>query len=229
MLIGHDPLTSGTTWHSAAQVTNVGMTQTMDGLKSHAMAFKKELRDDPDDPVGYDRGDGGIRLANAQAQIDGYRHFASMAAGMESEVIDAAECAPPSPHPDRQPAGRPLGRGRWTCRPRAALPAAGPARGAGRRRGEPARTGDRADAARRQHMDPARRQGPSALRDRGERGRLPLQRGRRRDGREPSGRGDGAPAPQPRPTPPSPPPGTGCGCCAVRSATSTAVRRWAAC
>ena len=95
MLIERDELTSGTTWHSAAQVTNFGMNQTMVGLKTHSINLYKELRDDPEYPVGYNYGDGGIRLANTQAQMDGYRHFASMAAGMdvEFEVIDAAECA----------------------------------------------------------------------------------------------------------------------------------------
>ncbi|MEM8728354.1 MAG: FAD-dependent oxidoreductase [Pseudomonadota bacterium] len=95
MLIERDELTSGTTWHSAAQVTNFGMTQTMIGLKSHSIALYQDLRDDPDYPVGYNHGDGGIRLANTEAQMDGYRHFASVAAGMgvDFEVIDAAECA----------------------------------------------------------------------------------------------------------------------------------------
>jgi dimethylglycine dehydrogenase len=95
MLIERDELTSGTTWHSAAQVTNFGMTQTMVGLKSHSIALYKALRDDPEYPVGYNFGDGGIRLANTEAQMDGYRHFVSMAAGMgvEFEVIDAEECA----------------------------------------------------------------------------------------------------------------------------------------
>ncbi|WP_224817156.1 FAD-dependent oxidoreductase [Hasllibacter sp. MH4015] len=95
VLIERDELTSGTTWHSAAQVTNFGMTQTMVGLKSHSIALYKKLRDDPDYPVGYHHGDGGIRLANTPQQMQGYRHFASMARGMgvEFEVIDAEECA----------------------------------------------------------------------------------------------------------------------------------------
>ncbi len=95
VLVERDELTSGTTWHSAAQVTNFGMNQTMVGLKSHSIALYKKLRDDPDYPVGYHHGDGGIRLANTEAQMDGYRHFASMARGMgvEFEVIDAEECA----------------------------------------------------------------------------------------------------------------------------------------
>ena len=95
MLLERDELTSGTTWHSAAQVTNFGMNQTMVGLKSHSIALYRELAEDPDYPINYHHGDGGIRLANTQAQMDGYRHFASMARGMDVhfEVIDAEECA----------------------------------------------------------------------------------------------------------------------------------------
>ena len=95
MLLERDELTSGTTWHSAAQVTNFGMNQTMVGLKSHSIALYRELAEDPDYPINYHHGDGGIRLANTQAQMDGYRHFASMARGMgvHFEVIDAEECA----------------------------------------------------------------------------------------------------------------------------------------
>ena len=95
VLMERNELTSGTTWHSAAQVTNFGMNQTMVGLKTHSINLYKELRDDLDYPVSYRHGDGGIRLANTEAQMDGYRHFASMAQGMdvEFEVIDANECA----------------------------------------------------------------------------------------------------------------------------------------
>ena len=95
VLLERDELTSGTTWHSAAQVTNFGMNQTMIGLKSHSIALYKQLADDPRHPINYHFADGGIRLANTPAQMDGFRHFASLAKpmGVEFEVIDAAECA----------------------------------------------------------------------------------------------------------------------------------------
>ncbi|WP_299844618.1 FAD-dependent oxidoreductase [uncultured Roseovarius sp.] len=95
VLVERDELTSGTTWHSAAQVTNFGMNQTMVGLKTHSINLYKGLADDPEYPINYHHGDGGIRLANTDEQLDGYRHFVSMARGMDVhfEVIDAQECA----------------------------------------------------------------------------------------------------------------------------------------
>ena len=95
MLLERDELTSGTTWHSAAQVTNFGMNQTMVGLKSHSIKLYQDLANNADYPIKYNHGNGGIRLANLPAQMDGYHHFVSMARGMgvEFEVIDAAECA----------------------------------------------------------------------------------------------------------------------------------------
>ncbi len=94
-LLERDELTSGTTWHSAAQVTNFGATQTMVGLKSCSIRLYRELAADAEFPVGYHFADGGIRLAGTRDEIDGYRHFVSLAKGMgvEFEVIDAAECA----------------------------------------------------------------------------------------------------------------------------------------
>ena len=62
VLVERDELTSGTTWHSAAQVTNFGMNQTMVGLKTHSINLYKELAEDPDYPINYHHGDGGIRL-----------------------------------------------------------------------------------------------------------------------------------------------------------------------
>ena len=43
VLVERNELTSGTTWHSAAQVTNFGMNQTMVGLKTHSINLYKEL------------------------------------------------------------------------------------------------------------------------------------------------------------------------------------------
>ncbi len=95
VLVERDELTSGTTWHSAAQVTNFGMSQVMLGLKSHSIALYKKLAADPEYPVGYNYGDGGIRLTNNPKEIDAYHHFVSQAKGMgvDFEVIDAEECA----------------------------------------------------------------------------------------------------------------------------------------
>jgi dimethylglycine dehydrogenase len=95
VLVERDELTSGTTWHSAAQVTNFGPNQTMIGLKTHSIRLYKELADDPDYPINYHHGTGGLRLASTRDHLDGYHHFASLAKGMgvDFEVIDAAECA----------------------------------------------------------------------------------------------------------------------------------------
>ncbi|MEM1383818.1 MAG: FAD-dependent oxidoreductase [Pseudomonadota bacterium] len=94
VLVERDELTSGTTWHSAAQVTNFGPNQTMVGLKTHSIRLYKDLADDPDYPINYHHGTGGLRLASTQDHLDGYHHFASMARGMgvEFEVIDPQEC-----------------------------------------------------------------------------------------------------------------------------------------
>ncbi|MEM7336279.1 MAG: FAD-dependent oxidoreductase, partial [Chloroflexota bacterium] len=75
VLLERDDLTSGTTWHSAAQVTQFGAVQTMVGLKKYSTELYTELNDDPDFPMGYHKHDGGIRLAHTQDHLDGYHHF----------------------------------------------------------------------------------------------------------------------------------------------------------
>ncbi|MEM1161754.1 MAG: FAD-dependent oxidoreductase [Pseudomonadota bacterium] len=94
VLLERDELTSGTTWHSAAQVTSFGAIQTMVGLKKHSIKLYKELAADPEYPVGYHHGDGGLRLASADWHVEGYRHFISMARGMgvDFELLDPDEC-----------------------------------------------------------------------------------------------------------------------------------------
>lgn len=94
MLLERDEITSGTTWHSAAQVTNFGPNQTMIGLKSHSIRLYKELSEDSEHPVTYHHGTGGLRLAGTPDHLDGYHHFASLAKsmGVDFEVLDPQEC-----------------------------------------------------------------------------------------------------------------------------------------
>ena len=93
ILLERDELTSGTTWHSAAQVTNFGPNQTMLGLKSHSIKLYQELAADPDYPINYHHGTGGLRIATTQDHMDGYHHFTSQARGMgvDFELLDPQE------------------------------------------------------------------------------------------------------------------------------------------
>ena len=95
VLLERDDLTSGTTWHSAAQVTQFGTVQTMVGLKRYSTNLYSELNNDPDFPMGYHKNDGGIRLAHTQDHLDGYHHFVGMARGMgvDFEVLTPEEMA----------------------------------------------------------------------------------------------------------------------------------------
>ncbi|MGF1477143.1 MAG: FAD-dependent oxidoreductase [Geminicoccaceae bacterium] len=92
ILVERDELTSGTTWHSAAQVTQFGANQIMVGLKRHSIRLYKELSVNADAPINYHI-TGGVRLAHNQAHLDGYHHFSGMAKtmGVDLEVIDADE------------------------------------------------------------------------------------------------------------------------------------------
>ena len=92
VLVERDELTSGSTWHAAAQVTQFGGNQTMFALKRHSIDLYRELADDPDHPFSYHI-TGGMRLAHTQAEIDIYKHFIGSAAGVgvEMEFIDGAE------------------------------------------------------------------------------------------------------------------------------------------
>jgi len=94
VLVERDELTSGSTWHAAAQVTQFGANQTMVGLKRHSIDLYRELAADPDNPISYHI-TGGMRLAHTPAQVDTYKHYIGMAAGMgvDMEFIDAAEVA----------------------------------------------------------------------------------------------------------------------------------------
>ena len=95
VLLERDEFTSGTTWHSAAQVTQFGTVQTMSALKKYSTNLYTELNDDPDFPMGYHKNDGGIRLAHTQDHLDGYHHFVGMAKGVnvDYEVLTPEDIA----------------------------------------------------------------------------------------------------------------------------------------
>ena len=92
VLVERDELTSGSTWHAAAQVTQFGANQTMVALKRHSINLYRELAADAENPISYHI-TGGMRLAHTAQQVDTYRHFVGMAGGMgiDMEFIDAEE------------------------------------------------------------------------------------------------------------------------------------------
>jgi len=93
VLIERNEWASGTTWHSAGQVTQFGTVQTMVGLKKYSCELYTRLAADPDRPITYRSHDGGIRLGYNQQDLDGYHHFVGMAKGMgvDFQVISPTE------------------------------------------------------------------------------------------------------------------------------------------
>ncbi len=92
VLVERDELTSGSTWHAAAQVTQFGGNQTMIGLKRHSIELYQQLCADPEHPVAYHI-TGGMRTAYTQDHLDIYNYHVGLARGMgvDMELIDAAE------------------------------------------------------------------------------------------------------------------------------------------
>ncbi len=92
VLVERDELTSGSTWHAAAQVTQFGANQTMVAMKRHSINLYRELAEDPEYPINYHIS-GGMRLAHTPTQVDIYRHYCDIAGGVgvDMEFIDAAE------------------------------------------------------------------------------------------------------------------------------------------
>jgi len=92
VLVERDELTSGSTWHAAAQVTQFGANQTMVALKKHSIDLYRQLAADEEFPINYHI-TGGMRLAHTQDQVDTYKYFIGMAKGMnvDFEYIDAHE------------------------------------------------------------------------------------------------------------------------------------------
>jgi dimethylglycine dehydrogenase len=94
MLVERDELTSGSTWHAAAQVTQFGGNQTFVALKRHSINLYRELAADPEFPINYHI-TGGMRLGYTDRQMDIYKHYIGMAkgVGVDFELIDGVEAA----------------------------------------------------------------------------------------------------------------------------------------
>jgi len=99
VLVERDELTSGTTWHSAAQCPNLAFNQLLIGLRSYTIDLYKELAEDPDYPINYHYATGGLRLVTDQQQLDACRHIISVADGMgvELELISPAQVVEKNP------------------------------------------------------------------------------------------------------------------------------------
>jgi dimethylglycine dehydrogenase len=86
VLVERDELTSGTTWHSAAQCPNLAFNQLLLGLRSYTIDLYKGLAADPDYPINYHADVGGLRLITDQQQLDACHHIMSVADGMGVEL-----------------------------------------------------------------------------------------------------------------------------------------------
>ncbi|MFK7853734.1 MAG: FAD-dependent oxidoreductase [Granulosicoccus sp.] len=93
VLLERNELTSGTTWHSAAQCPSVAFNQLLLLLRDYTIRLYKELADDPAYPINYHYGTGGMRLLTNQNHVDEVHHIMSVAKAvdMDFELIDAAE------------------------------------------------------------------------------------------------------------------------------------------
>ena len=56
VLVERDELTSGSTWHAAAQVTQFGGNQTMVALKKHSIDLYRQLAADEEFPINGHQG-----------------------------------------------------------------------------------------------------------------------------------------------------------------------------
>ncbi|MGB5708449.1 MAG: FAD-dependent oxidoreductase [Arenicellales bacterium] len=99
VLVERNELTSGTTWHSAAQCPNLAANQLLMLLRSYTIELYKELAEDPDYPINYHYAVGGLRLITDNANLDACRHIISVAKGIgvEFELISADEAVSRNP------------------------------------------------------------------------------------------------------------------------------------
>jgi dimethylglycine dehydrogenase len=93
VLLERNELTSGTTWHSAAQCPGVAFNQLLLLLRDYTIRLYRELAEDPAYPINYHYATGGMRLLTSQTHVDEVHHIMSVARGLglEFDLLDAAE------------------------------------------------------------------------------------------------------------------------------------------
>lgn len=93
VLLERNELTSGTTWHSAAQCPSLAFNQLLLLLRDYTIKLYRELADDPAYPINYHHATGGMRLLTRQTHLDEVHHIMSVAKGLglEFDLLDAAE------------------------------------------------------------------------------------------------------------------------------------------
>lgn len=93
VLVERDELTSGTTWHSAAQCPNLAFNQLLILLRSYTIDLYKALAEDPEHPINYHHAVGGMRLLTHPDHLDECHHIISVArgVGIDFDLIDAGE------------------------------------------------------------------------------------------------------------------------------------------
>lgn len=93
VLLERNELTSGTTWHSAAQCPSVAFNQLLLLLRDYTIKLYKELADDPAYPINYHHATGGMRLLTNPTHVDEVHHIMSVAKGLgiDFDLLDPAE------------------------------------------------------------------------------------------------------------------------------------------
>ncbi len=93
VLLERNELASGTTWHSAAQAPSLAFNQLLLLMRRYTIDLYRELAADPENPIMYHHGVGGLRLLTSPEQIDGCHHILSVAqgVGLDFELLDTEE------------------------------------------------------------------------------------------------------------------------------------------
>ena len=93
VLLERNELTSGTTWHSAAQCPSLAFNQLLLLLRDYTIRLYQELAEDPAYPINYHYATGGMRLLTKPTHVDEVHHIMSVAKGLglEFDLINPTE------------------------------------------------------------------------------------------------------------------------------------------